>query len=128
MHRTGGLLAGLIGLLLASAPGPVFAQGGTMANVDLSSPKMAEAELTREDVLAVLEAATPGPPSALVDKSLNGLDLSGLDFSGIDLSRARLNRANLKGTVFKGAILDLAWMIDADLEGADLRDASKATG
>jgi hypothetical protein len=64
-----------------------------MAHVDLSSPKMTDAELSREEVVAILEATTSrkqSPP--LADKSLNRLDLSGLDFSGMDLSRARLNQ------------------------------------
>ena len=124
MKRTGGLLAGLIGLLLGVAPVPLAAQGGMMAHVDLRSPKMSEAELSRDEVMAILEGAPADRRSALADKSLNGLDLSALDFSGMDLSRARFNRANLKGAVLRGTTLDLAWLMETNLEGADLRDAS----
>jgi uncharacterized protein YjbI with pentapeptide repeats len=123
MHRSAGLLAGVIGLMVAGAE-PASSQTGMMSNVDLTSAKMSEADLSREDVIALLDAATPGQPVPLADMGLNGLDLSGLDLSGADFSRSRLNRVNLNGAVLKGAKLDLAWLIEADLEGADLRDAS----
>ena len=124
MRRTAGLLAGAVGLLAVAGSGPAGAQTGMMQHVDLTSPKMSEAELSREDVIALLEAATAERPAKLADMGLNGLDLSGLDLSGVDLSRSRLNRVNLKGAVLRGAKLDLAWLIEADLEDADLRDVS----
>ena len=82
MHRTAGLLAGVIGLLSIAGGEPAGAQTDMMSHVDLTSPKMSEAELSREEVIAVLEAATPDQPANLADKGLNGLDLSGLDLSG----------------------------------------------
>ena len=124
MRRTAGLLAGVVGLLSVAGSGPAGAQTGMMQHVDLTSPKMSEAELSREDVIALLEAATAERPAKLADMGLNGLDLSGLDLSGVDLSRSRLNRVNLKGAALRGAKLDLAWLIEADLEDADLRDVS----
>ena len=124
MRRTAGLLAGVVGLLAVAGSGPAGAQTGMMQHVDLTSPKMSEAELSREEVIALLEAATAEQPAKLADMGLNGLDLSGLDLSGVDLSRSRLNRVNLKGAVLRGAKLDLAWLIEADLEDADLRDVS----
>ena len=96
MRRTAVLLAGLVGLVSAAGAAPAGAQTGMMQHVDLTSPKMSEAELTREQVIALLAAATAEHPAQLADKGLNGLDLSGLDLSGADLSRSRLNRVNLK--------------------------------
>jgi uncharacterized protein YjbI with pentapeptide repeats len=123
MRCAAGLVAGMIGLSIAGGE-PACAQTGMMSHVDLTSPKMSEAELSRADVIAMLEAATPDQPADLSNKGLNGLDLSNLDLSGADLSRSRLNRVNLKGTLLRGARLDLAWLIEANLEGADLRDVS----
>jgi uncharacterized protein YjbI with pentapeptide repeats len=97
----------LLALLMAPA-GTTLAQG-MMQHVDLSSPKMSEAELSRAEVEAILAAATADRPADLTDKSLNGLDLSGLDLSGADLRWARLNRADLRNARLAGARLDLAW-------------------
>jgi uncharacterized protein YjbI with pentapeptide repeats len=108
-----GVLAG-VRLRLASAQ-------EMMAHVDLSSPRMSQAEMTREQVEALVKA---GGPVSLTDKSLNGLDLSGLDLSGADLRWARLNKAVLKGAKLAGARLELAWALDADLTGADLGGAN----
>src|SRR5687768_6708210 len=63
---------------------------GMMSHVDFDSPRMSEAELTREQVEALLAEAGPDRPADLADKSLNGLDLSGLDLTGADLRWARL--------------------------------------
>jgi uncharacterized protein YjbI with pentapeptide repeats len=122
--RTSGLLAGVASLLAVAGSAPAAAQTGMMQHVDLTSPRMSEAELSRDGVIALLEAASADQPADLADKGLNGLDLSGLDLSGADLSRSRLNRVNLKDAVLRGAKLDLAWLIEADLENADLRDVS----
>ena len=118
MGRLARLLAAL--LLLTA---PVAAQD-MMDHVDLSSPRMSAAELSRADVEALIARAGPGQPVVLTDRSLNGLDLSGLDLAGADLRWARLNRAKLVGTRLAGANLDLAWGIEADFSGADLRGAS----
>ena len=68
----------LLLLLPGLLAGPAAAQG-MMQHVDLASPRMSEAEMTREDVEALLAEASPDHPADLADKSLNGLDLSGLD-------------------------------------------------
>ena len=79
MRRAARVLAGVIGLWTIAGSEPAAAQTDMMAHVDLSSPKMSQAELSRDEVIAVLRAATPDRPADLADKGLNGLDLSGLD-------------------------------------------------
>lgn len=109
-------------LILGALPtAGVWAQG-MMSHVDLNSPRMTEAELTRADIEAMIDAAS-GKPLDLADKGLNGLDLSGLDLSGADLRRSRLNRARLAGARLDGAQLDSAWAMDADFTGASLKQA-----
>ncbi|MFZ1429212.1 MAG: pentapeptide repeat-containing protein [Geminicoccaceae bacterium] len=110
-------------LILGTLPtaGGVRAQG-MMSHVDLNSPRMTTAELTRADIEAMLGAAS-GKPLDLADKGLNGLDLSGLDLTGADLRRSRLNRAKLAGARLDGAQLDMAWAMDADFTGASLKQA-----
>ena len=54
-----------------------------LQGLDLTSPAMTEAEMSREDVEAALAAAET--PLDLTGKRLNGLDLSGLDLSGVIL-------------------------------------------
>lgn len=108
--------------LLPSVAMPAAAQD-MMRHVDLKSPRMVEAELTRAEVEALIASAA-GRPVDLVDRSLNGLDLSGLDLAAADLTRAKLNRAKLRGTRLAGAKLDLAWGMQADLTDADLSRAS----
>jgi hypothetical protein len=107
------------GCLPASGP---WAQG-MMEHVDLASPRMTMAELTRIDVEAMIRAAKPGTPLDLADKGLNGLDLSGLDLAGADLRRSRLNHAKLVGTRLDDAKLDMAWAMDADFSDASLQRA-----
>ena len=63
MRRTAGLLAGVVGLLSVAGSAPAGAQTGMMQHVDLTSPKMSEAELSRDEVVALLEAATRGSAS-----------------------------------------------------------------
>ncbi|HEX8375796.1 MAG TPA: pentapeptide repeat-containing protein, partial [Geminicoccaceae bacterium] len=99
--------------LLGTAPGREAGAQDMLRHVDLASPRMSEAEFTREQVAAILAAATPERPADLHDRSLNGLDLSRLDLSGADLRWARLNRADLRGAKLKGAHLELAWAIEA---------------
>ena len=70
MRRTAGLLAGVVGLLSVAGNEPANAQTGMMQHVDLTSPKMSEADLSREEVVALLEAATPDQPASLADKGL----------------------------------------------------------
>ena len=67
---------------------PAQAQGA-MDHVDLTSPRMSAAEMTRTDIESLIAAAKPGVGIDLAERSLNGLDLSGLDLSKADLTRAR---------------------------------------
>ncbi len=94
-----------------------------MKDLDLNSPAMIEAEMSRGQVIEQLDANAGGEPLDLTGKRLNGLDLSELDLSGVVLRAARLNNASLKGANLEGAILDQAWMLKADLTGANLKDA-----
>ena len=117
------VFAAPIAAALAWAPiGSALAQD-MMPGVDLSSPDMTSAEMTRGDVQAVL-AATGGHPADLSGKRLSGLDLSGLDFTGANLRLARLNHANLSGAKLDGAVLDQAWALGANFSGASLVKAS----
>lgn len=128
-YRSGGVREILIRLVLPAATmlmiiaGPVSAQD-MMKGLDLSSPEMTEAEMTRDDVEAELAATADGQPLDLTGKRLNGVDLSGLDLSGAILRSARLNKADLNGANLEGAILDQAWILDANLRGANLRNAN----
>jgi uncharacterized protein YjbI with pentapeptide repeats len=94
---------------------------------------------TRDQVLALLAAASEGAPVDLSGLDLSGLDLEGTDFRRADLSRSRLVGARLRGArmfgvkmtdavatgaVLAGAVLDFAVLERTDLTGADLRDAS----
>ena len=95
-----------------------------LQGVDLNSPAMTQADVTRADVVKILSAATPERPADLTSMHLSGLDLSRLDFSGAVLRDARLNKTSLRGCRFIGAVLDQAWLMNADLTGADLKGAS----
>jgi len=85
-----------------------------MRNLDLSSPAMTEAEMTREALAAMLEAAPEGQPLDLTGKRLNGLDLSGLDFRGATLRGAYLNKTSLASANLDKAVLDAAWALAID--------------
>ncbi len=123
------LVAILMTSLLASASmhGPAVAQD-PLSVVDLESPEMSEAEMTRADVEKILDAATPDKPADFTAKRLSGLDLSGLDFSKAVLRSARLNKTKLVGAKFVDAVLDQAWLLKADLTGADMRGAHMFQG
>ena len=109
----------LLGLLLA-AGFPALAQD-PLDQIDLDSPAMSEAELTRQQVEALIEEArSAGNAVDLSRRHLSGLDLSGLDLRDANLRWARFNRSNLQGADLRGADLGLAWLIEADLRGADV--------
>ena len=93
-----------------------------MQYVDLNSPEMTQADMTRDEVLAVLQA--PGERPDLAGKRLSGLDLAGVDFRRANLRGAYLNNAKLAGANFDGAVLDQAWAMKADFSGASLKEAS----
>src|SRR5712672_3362353 len=118
MKRAFGGAALSLGLLAVTA----MAQD-MMRGVDLSSPDMVSAEMTRTQVeTAIATAATA--PADFTGKRLSNLDLSGLDLSRAILRRAGLNKTKLAGENLDHAILDQAWLLEADLTGATLRGAS----
>lgn len=96
---------------------------GVMEHVDLQSPEMTEAEMSREQLIALLS----GDSDQTVDLSsrrLSGLDLRGVDFRGANLRWARLNGADLRGANLSNVILDSAWLLDSNLENANLSGAN----
>src|SRR5512132_3366311 len=68
---------GMYGLVFVA---PAAAQN-MMQHVDLASPEMTAAEMTRAEVEAVIGAATSTRPADFTGKKLSGLDLSGLDLA-----------------------------------------------
>ena len=76
MKRTIGTAALGLGLLVMTA-----AAQDMMRGVDLSSPDMVSAEMTRGEVEAALTMATVAAPADFTGKRLSGLDLSGLNLS-----------------------------------------------
>ena len=91
--------------------------------VDMSTPAMTEAQMTRDEVVAILEQATETSPADFTKHRLSGLDLSGLNFKRADMRWARLNNSDLSGSIMRGVNLDLAWMVGANLENVDMTDA-----
>lgn len=110
-------------IILALIPTHHAAAQSAMSGVALDSPAMTEAEMTRDEVVAAVKAASPGNPVDLSRRKLNGLDLRGIDFSGAILRAARMNGVNLAGAMLDGAVLSQAWMLGADLSGASLKEA-----
>jgi uncharacterized protein YjbI with pentapeptide repeats len=109
----------LVALLFYAA----IAWGQNMLDmVDLDSPNMAEAEMSRAELLDLIASSAP-ERADLSDRRLSGLDLSGIDFRGADLRWSRLNNSNLQGANLRGVNLDLAWLIGANLQQADLSGA-----
>lgn len=103
-------------ILVVLALTPTFTVArSALDGVDLSSPAMTEAELSRVDVEAMIAVGTPVD---LTRRQLNGVDLSGLNIEGAVLRAARLNKVNLSGAELNGAVLD------ANLQGANLTGAS----
>ena len=68
-----------------------------MRYLDLTSPDMVSAEMTRADV----EAALASHQTDFTGKRLSGLDLSELDLSGVGLRAARLNKTKLRRELWK---------------------------
>ncbi|HEX2888150.1 pentapeptide repeat-containing protein, partial [Vineibacter terrae] len=87
------------------------------------------ADLTREEVVRKLAAATPAAPADFSGRSLEKLDLSDLDlslatFTNANMRAVKLDSARLRGARLAGANLNLAWVMRADFTGADLAGAS----
>ncbi|PWE30632.1 pentapeptide repeat-containing protein [Maritimibacter sp. 55A14] len=108
-------------LLLMLLGTPQAIAQSAMQGLDMSSPKMTEAEMSRADIEALIAA---DDPLDLTRKMLNGLDLSGLTLDGAVFRAARMNGVSLAGASLRGAVFDQAWMLKADLSGADLTGAS----
>lgn len=114
MKRMLGAAALGLGLLAVTAPAQDM-----MRDVDLSSPDMVSADMTRSEVEAALAAANVAAPA-----DFNGKRLSSLDLSGAIFRAARLNKKKLVGAKLNLAVLDQAWLLEADLTGASLRGAN----
>lgn len=112
-------LARIAAFAILLTPAHLVAQS-PLAGVDMSLPKMTEANLSRAEVQERLAAATDDAPADFTRQWLNGLDLSGLDFTRAILRAASMNGTNLSKARLDGAILSQAWMLDANLSGASL--------
>nr|WP_322596966.1 pentapeptide repeat-containing protein [Bradyrhizobium sp. SEMIA] len=75
-----------------------------MRDVDLTSPAMTSAEMSRAEVETMLAGASAAAPADFTGKRLSGLDLSGLNMSGAILRAARLNKTKLAGAHLDRAI------------------------
>ena len=84
MKLTIGTAAFGLGLLAVTATAQDM-----MRHLDLSSPDMVSAEMTRVEVEAALAMATVAAPADFTGKRLSGLDLSGLDLSRAIFRAAR---------------------------------------
>src|SRR5215471_2753385 len=92
------------------------------------SPSRA-ADLSAEQLRAILAASEPDKPANLSGRSLENLDLSNVDFkranlSGTNLYGAKLDGADLSGANLSRAKLDLAWIMRANFTKANLSNAS----
>ncbi|HJS85105.1 MAG TPA: pentapeptide repeat-containing protein [Acetobacteraceae bacterium] len=88
----------------------------------------ADAPLSIAQVRDALATAPAGKRPSFRGQSLRDLDLSGLNLSGVDLSAADLSGAklvgtNLAGANLSGALLNLAWIMGANFDRANLSDA-----
>src|SRR6185295_535776 len=77
-------------------------------------------KLTREQVVAALERASPSAPADFYAKNLSGLDLSRLDFKGANLGAAVLNRSDLTSANLSRCNLTVSFAEGANLTGARL--------
>ena len=89
-----------------------------------AAPEAPAAEITREQLLVILEASGEDRPD-LSRRDLTGLDLSGIDFKKADLFAANLSGSAVQGANFAGANLNRmvaneADFADADFTGADM--------
>src|SRR5205823_4654777 len=98
-----------------------------MAATAAPDPGHAQARLTREQVLAALERATPQEPADFTGQDLAELNLSGVDFKpgnqSMGIMRVDASGVDFSGADFTGANLRKALLVRADLTGADLTDA-----
>src|SRR5437660_11889518 len=88
-----------------------------MRYIDLSSPEMTSAEMTRGDVETALNKATGAPPADFTGKRLSGLDLCGLNLSAAILRAPRLSKTMRAGARLDSALLAEAPRAEAELSG-----------
>src|ERR671934_163905 len=69
-------IIGATGILALASGVPAAAQG-MMQHVDLASPEMASAEMTRADVEAVIASATSRQPAVFPGRAMQSIDLRG---------------------------------------------------
>jgi hypothetical protein len=103
-------LASLTTIALLVASCDALSQQSLLGYVDLNSPEMKSAEITSDELSALLKAAAGQPPD-LTGKRLSGLDLTGFDLSGANLRLARLNHTKLNGAKLSGANLNQACLL-----------------
>src|SRR6202048_92813 len=99
MKCTVGTVALCLGLIAMTATAQDM-----MRHVDLSSPDMVSAEMTRTEVESALARATVAAPADFTGKRLSGLDLSGLNLSNAIFRAARLNKTKFAGTDRKSVV------------------------
>jgi len=101
---------------------------GPTARPDCAADAPPGAKMSAASVREAPAAAPPGHKPSFRGQDLSGLDLSGLDLSGVnlagaDLTGAKLAGANLAGANLSGARLNLAWIMGANFDRANLSDA-----
>jgi uncharacterized protein YjbI with pentapeptide repeats len=107
-------IIGATGIFALAAGVPAAAQG-MMQHVDLASPEMTSAEMTRADVEAAIASATSHQP----------VDFSGAVLTGANLGADMKNQSmGLMRAVLKSSNLERAILRDADLSRVDLEFAS----
>jgi len=116
-------MARAIALLLSLSAVAATAQD-MMRDLDLASPDMVLADLTRADVAAAVARATEAAPADFTGKRLSNLDLSRLDLSGAIFRAARMNKTSFVGAKLDRAILDQAWLLEANFTAASLKGAN----
>jgi uncharacterized protein YjbI with pentapeptide repeats len=82
------------------------------------------AEITRDQLQTIIDAAAPDTHPDLARRDLTGLDLSGMDFKQADLFAANLSGAMAQGANFSGANLNRVVANEADFSDANFANAS----
>ena len=113
----------IILVLLATSLPPEAGAQSALDHVDLSSPRMSAAELTRAEVEGLIAAASRAAASTLPIAASTASICRGSTSPAPTLPRP-LNRAKLLGTRLDGAKLDMSWGIEADLRDASLKGAA----
>ena len=96
---------------------------------DLNCMTVVAAELSVEQVSAILKGSSASRPADFNGKDLSDLDLSGLDFryaklQGVSFFGSKLVRSDFRGASLVGSNLNGSWLMGTDFTGADLTRAS----